>query len=367
MSIFFCTFVRLLCAKMNMRKILYLFYGLSAVLLVSVSCQKHTYDFSYSPNGPKAGQTVTFTNLSDAGENWVWAFGDGSKSTLKNPTHVYTAAGTYVVELMVDSTKSRTVSHVLEVQDSIPSIYVASDIVQQYAPITIKASFYNPTKTSVIYEWELDEQLFNITDGDLTSDSITGYFTDYGRTTDIRLTITIGSKTTVAERTLTLTDNDAPSLMMLTDDGQLWRQRIYDGIYESAKPYDGDKSVIAAANDSTATLNGINYDIHNMPVLTDKQISALQVDAVNRKLYLILNDGVYVANANGDALTLIAETEAQTLLIDGERNTIYWSDSEGVQAMPLVTNPQNTISEQLRSKIHTVNTVAGVQRMLINR
>ena len=352
---------------MNKRKSSYLLFGLLALMLWGVSCQKHTYDFSYSPNSPKAGQTVTFSNLSDAGENWVWAFGDGKKSTLKNPTHVYTEAGTYVVELMVDSTKSRTISHVLEVQDSIPTIYVASDIVPQYSPITIKASYYNPTKATVTYSWEVDEQLFVITDGELTSDSITGYYTDFGKTTDIRLTITIGSKTTIAERTLTLTDNMAPSLLMQTSNGTLWRQRIYDGIYEVAKTFDGEQSLIEPANDSTATLNGVTYDIHNMPVLTDKDVKALQVDAINRKLYVILDDGLYIANANGDALTRIMETTAYTLLIDGERNTIYWSDAEGVQAMPLVTNPQNTISEQLRGKIHAVNTVADVQRMVLSR
>lgn len=340
---------------------------MAAVMVVAVSCQKHTYDFTYSPNSPKAGEKVTFTNTSDAGENWVWTFGDGGKSTSKNPTHTYTAAGTYVIEMMADSNKSRRISHVLEVLDSIPSIYLESDTIPQYSPTVIKASYYNPSNATMTFLWSLDEGLFVLTQGELTSDSIIGYFTDYGISTQVGLTITIGDKTTVTQRTVVLADKESSAMTMQTADGQLWRQRIYNGIFEVAKPYDGDQKVIDAANDSTATLNGVNYDIHNMPVLTDKKVQALQVDAINRKLYLILDDGVYVSNANGEALTQIVETQAYTLLIDPERNSIYWSDDEGVKTMPLIVNPKNTISEQLLSKIHAVNTIPYVQRMTISQ
>ena len=340
---------------------------LLAVIGLAVSCQKYTYDFTYSPSAPKAGEKVTFTNISEAGENWVWTFGDGGKSTLKNPTHIYTAAGTYVVELMADSNRNRKISHVLEVLDSIPSIYLAAEEVAQYTPVTLKASFYNPTKATVTYEWTLDESIFVITQGSLTSDSIIGYYTDFGRTTEVSLSLTIAGKTTVSSRTITLTDNEAPFILMQTADGTIWRQRIYNGTYEDARLYDGDASALQEANDSTATLNGVTYDIHSMPVLTDKQISALQVDGINRKLYLILADGVYVANANGDALTRITESLAYTLLIDGERNSIYWTTDDGVYAMPLVNNPQNIISEQILNKIKLVNTVAQVERMVTSQ
>jgi hypothetical protein len=109
----------------------------------------------------------------------------------------------------------------------------------------------------------------------------------------------------------------------------------------------------------------VTYDIHDMPVLTDKEVYALQVDAINRKLYVIMDDGVYVANANGEWLTQVMETEAQTLLLDARQNAVYWSDNDGIWTMPLVTNPQNTISDQLREKIRMVNTIGNVQRMLV--
>ena len=331
---------------------------------MAVSCQKHTYDFNYSPLSPKAGEKVSFSNQSDAGENWVWKFGDGGYSTLKNPSHVFAEAGTYTVELMVDSSKQKKISHNITILDSIPTIYLKSDSVRQYAPVTFKASYYNPTKAEVNHLWTVDEDLFVITDGTLLSDSLTGYFTDFGKQTEIHLLISVGSKMTEDTRTITLLDNAAPTLLMETQLGDLWRQRIYNGIYETPKPFDGDASLINEANDTIATLNGVTYDIHNMPVLQDKDVYALQVDAINRKLYVILDDGLYVANANGDALVCISDIPAGTLLVDAERNSLYWSDAAGVWSMPLVTHPQNVLSEQLINRVRQVNELL-VTRMLI--
>ncbi len=44
--------------------------------------------------------TVTFTNQSTGGTNYSWNFGDGGNSTIANPVHTYTAAGTYAVTLI---------------------------------------------------------------------------------------------------------------------------------------------------------------------------------------------------------------------------------------------------------------------------
>lgn len=57
-------------------------------------------EFSYSNSC--VNSTVTFTDLSTPSGNitgWNWTFGDGGTSTLQNPTHIYTSAGTYTVTL----------------------------------------------------------------------------------------------------------------------------------------------------------------------------------------------------------------------------------------------------------------------------
>jgi len=48
----------------------------------------------------RAPLAVTFTNQSVNATGWTWSFGDGSTSTLQNPSHTYTSAGTYSVKLV---------------------------------------------------------------------------------------------------------------------------------------------------------------------------------------------------------------------------------------------------------------------------
>jgi PKD repeat protein len=59
-------------------------------------------NFSASPTSVAVGGTVTFTDLStNSPTSWAWSFGDGSTSTMQNPTHIYSTAGTYTVTLTV--------------------------------------------------------------------------------------------------------------------------------------------------------------------------------------------------------------------------------------------------------------------------
>ena len=51
--------------------------------------------------------TVQFTNSSTASTNFVWFFGDGATSTDVNPTHTYTANGTYTVKLRALNCKGK--------------------------------------------------------------------------------------------------------------------------------------------------------------------------------------------------------------------------------------------------------------------
>ena len=60
-----------------------------------------------------APSTVKFvgSNSSDADgiiTNYLWDFGDGTNSTLANPTHVYTTAGTYTAKLLVTDNSNST-------------------------------------------------------------------------------------------------------------------------------------------------------------------------------------------------------------------------------------------------------------------
>ena len=59
-------------------------------------------DFGWTPAQPWIGLTVEFTDASGGGVTaWSWTFGDGGTSTESDPSHIYTSAGSYSVELSV--------------------------------------------------------------------------------------------------------------------------------------------------------------------------------------------------------------------------------------------------------------------------
>lgn len=80
-----------------------LFFILFVAAFLS-SCSKEikpTADFTWTASSTTAPSTVTFTNASTNASEYSWDFGDGNKSTLKNPTHRYTTRGSYMVNLTV--------------------------------------------------------------------------------------------------------------------------------------------------------------------------------------------------------------------------------------------------------------------------
>lgn len=56
-------------------------------------------DFSVSSVTTCSGQISFFDESSGDPTTWSWDFGDGNTSTQQNPSHVYTASGTYTVQL----------------------------------------------------------------------------------------------------------------------------------------------------------------------------------------------------------------------------------------------------------------------------
>lgn len=68
---------------------------------------KPVTNFTASSTSGAAPLTVQFTDTSSydvfAPNKWVWDFGDGTSSNLQNPSHTYSAAGTYTVTLSAEN------------------------------------------------------------------------------------------------------------------------------------------------------------------------------------------------------------------------------------------------------------------------
>ena len=82
-----------------MKKSLIFASFIALVAMLAVSCKPNVEKpkalFDYSVDG----MTVTFQNMSKNADSYAWEFGDGEKSTEKDPTHTYAELGTYTVKL----------------------------------------------------------------------------------------------------------------------------------------------------------------------------------------------------------------------------------------------------------------------------
>ena len=126
--------------KTIMKRIITLFLAMSLFL---ISCQKTPQaSFSADPANPEVGQRVDFNNDSRNAVSFEWDFGDGTTSSDKNPTHIFTGNGPVVVNLSAFSKNHIEDKATLSLDVLIPTL-LEIEVLEYYQLTTVaNASIY---------------------------------------------------------------------------------------------------------------------------------------------------------------------------------------------------------------------------------
>lgn len=132
-----------------------------------------TPSFTVSPSAPIDSQPVLFDGTaSTAGPgnaiaSYSWNFGDGGRGSGATASHVYDAAGTYVVTLTITDSvgrsaqKSQTISVGAGTGPSAAfSVSPTDSLVNQPVNFNASASAATPGRTIVSYEWDFGDGVF---------------------------------------------------------------------------------------------------------------------------------------------------------------------------------------------------------------
>ena len=77
--------------------------------MAGTTAQKPVINCWGSPRTGNAPMNVYFKDRSSGSPTaWNWDFGDGTSSTLQNPKHTYSAAGSYTIKLTVTNAAGST-------------------------------------------------------------------------------------------------------------------------------------------------------------------------------------------------------------------------------------------------------------------
>jgi PKD repeat protein/predicted esterase len=161
---------------------------------ISVSAPLTTVDFSADVTSGPAHLDVQFTDLSSSTETitaWSWDFGDLSGSSVQNPSHTYTAAGTYTVSLTV-TTASGTPSETKTDYVSVSAAQAFADFsaTPTSGTASLAVQFTDTTSaTEPIVSWSWDF-------GDGGSSAVQNPGHTYTRTGSYTVSLTVTTATT---------------------------------------------------------------------------------------------------------------------------------------------------------------------------
>jgi len=248
---------------------------------VTVTVPPPVASFTGSPTNGTVPLTVEFTDTSTGSPtSWSWSFGDGGTSSLQNPSHQYTAAGSYTVRLTASNaggSNTATKSGYITVTVPPPVANFTGSPTNGAAPLTVQ---FTDTSTGSPTSWS-----WSFGDGGTSSSQNPShqYAAAGSYTVSLTATNAAGSNTAtksgyitvtvappVANFTGSPTDGVAPLTVQFTDtstgsptswhwsfgDGQSTTAQNPSHAYTTAGSYTVSLTVSNAGGSNTATKSG---------------------------------------------------------------------------------------------------------------
>lgn len=333
------------------------------------ACKDLTCDFGYSPQSPRAGQTVTFINRCTGADKYSWSFGDNISSDVTSPSHIYRKPGTYTVHLTVyrGKTQQRSRSMLITILDTIPTIAMDTDSVYAFTPVTFTAKIYNPWRKTVTYKWSLDEKTVLLSNR-LDSSSVQCYFRQPKENQSISLQLTMGNWDSTLIYTYPVYNHPAP-VVLYKSQSNAYMQRFYTiqkkRIYQESESATevADLALLDAEQDTTAQYGDTTLTISKVAHLTGLSVQGFQVDRIAGKLYVRASNGLYVVNMNGSCPKCIDSHTTSAIKVDAYSNRIYWAvPNWGLYAMRLVQMRDNSFEKE----IYLINDAEDISAIAVN-
>ena len=144
-------------------KLVHLFLILVAMLISNSASPQVIADFTtISANSGCGSLVVEFQDLSTGAPNtWLWDFGNGNSSVLKNPTAIYSSPGVYDVTLTTSNSitnDSKSYNGLINVFNSPISEFTINSLVNGCMPLLVDFEDISLTNNSIVnWQWDFGD------------------------------------------------------------------------------------------------------------------------------------------------------------------------------------------------------------------
>ncbi|NIG53288.1 PKD domain-containing protein [Chitinophaga sp. Cy-1792] len=136
--------------------------GCTDVISVPVTLNPLPTDLGVANPAKQCAMPVTtqFTTQNSNAATWLWNFGDGTTSTLQNPTHTFTQNKNYPVTLTATSAEGCSVTNTVSADYSLPGLTIQPDQIEGCIPLDVKftaISSTTPEEPFINFTWDFGD------------------------------------------------------------------------------------------------------------------------------------------------------------------------------------------------------------------